>query len=125
MIRLATVFSGIGAIEQALKRMQVEHQIVFACDNSDVDILSKDVGMDVDAICSELGFLDNKIKEIFDNDEVQDLYKNQLLGMLNEANTEYQNLVSCIINTKLDKVTINNVLTSITESYDVKKNTLL
>lgn len=124
MIRLATVFSGIGAIEQALKRMQVEHQIVFACDNGDVDILSKDVGMDVDAICSELRFLDNKIKEIFDNDEVQDLYKNQLLGMLNEANTEYQNLVSCIINTKLDKVTINNVLTTITESYDVKKTRL-
>lgn len=124
MIRLATVFSGIGAIEQALKRMQVEHQIVFACDNGDVDILSKDVGMDVDAICSELRFLDNKIKEIFDNDEVQDLYKNQLLGMLNEANTEYQNLVSCIINTKLDKVTINNVLTTITESHDVKKTRL-
>ena len=124
MIRLATVFSGIGAIEQALKRMQLEHQIVFACDNGDVDILSKDVGMNIDAICSELRFLDNKIKEIFDNNEVQDLYKNQLLGMLNEANTEYQNLVSCIINTKLDKVTINNVLATITESYDVKKTRL-
>ena len=124
MIKLATVFSGIGAIEQALKRMQLEHQIVFACDNGDVDILSKDVGMNIDAICSELRFLDNKIKEIFDNDEVQDLYKNQLLGMLNEANTEYQNLVSCIINTKLDKVTINNVLATITESYDIKKTRL-
>lgn len=118
------MFSGIGAIEQALKRMQLEHQIVFACDNGDVDILSKDVGMNIDAICSELRFLDNKIKEIFDNDEVQDLYKNQLLGMLNEANTEYQNLVSCIINTKLDKVTINNVLATITESYDIKKTRL-
>ncbi len=33
MLRLATVFSGIGAIEHALKRMGVAHEIVFACDN--------------------------------------------------------------------------------------------
>jgi DNA (cytosine-5)-methyltransferase 1 len=32
-IRLATVFSGIGAIEQAFKRIQMSHKIVFACDN--------------------------------------------------------------------------------------------
>ena len=33
--RLATVFSGIGAIEQALIRTHVDHEIVFACDNGD------------------------------------------------------------------------------------------
>lgn len=42
MVRLATVFSGIGAIEQALKQMGIEHEIVFACDNGerylDVDV---------------------------------------------------------------------------------------
>ena len=32
---LATVFSGIGAIEQALLRKHVDHEIVFACDNGD------------------------------------------------------------------------------------------
>ncbi len=37
-IRLATAFSGIGAIEQAFKRMNVDHEIVFACDNGDIDI---------------------------------------------------------------------------------------
>lgn len=36
MIRLATVFSGIGAIEQALIRLGIEHRIVFGCDNGDV-----------------------------------------------------------------------------------------
>ena len=41
MIRLATVFSGIGAIEHALNRMGVDNKIVFACDNGDVDILRK------------------------------------------------------------------------------------
>lgn len=37
-IRLATVFSGIGAIEFALKRMNLDHEIVFACDNGDREI---------------------------------------------------------------------------------------
>lgn len=38
MIRLGTVFSGIGSIENALKRMNIEHNIVFACDNGDIEI---------------------------------------------------------------------------------------
>lgn len=37
-IRLATVFSGIGAIEFALRRLNIEHEIVFACDNGEVEI---------------------------------------------------------------------------------------
>lgn len=32
-LRIATVFSGIGAFEQALERLNIEHEIVFACDN--------------------------------------------------------------------------------------------
>ena len=36
MIRLATVFSGIGAIEQAMLQKELEHEIVFACDNGDI-----------------------------------------------------------------------------------------
>lgn len=32
-IRLATVFSGIGAVEHALQRMNIPTEIVFACDN--------------------------------------------------------------------------------------------
>lgn len=38
MLKLATAFSGIGAIEQALKRLTIEYQIEFACDNGDVEI---------------------------------------------------------------------------------------
>lgn len=38
MLKLGTVFSGIGAIEQALKRMNINHEIEFACDNGDIDV---------------------------------------------------------------------------------------
>lgn len=35
MIKVATVFSGIGAAEHALKQMGAAHRIVFACDNGE------------------------------------------------------------------------------------------
>ena len=37
-IRLGTVFSGIGAIEQAMKRLGINHEIIFACDNGNITI---------------------------------------------------------------------------------------
>lgn len=37
-MRLATVFSGIGAIEQSLRRLGIDYEVVFACDNGDVEL---------------------------------------------------------------------------------------
>ena len=37
-MKLATVFSGIGSIEQALRRLGIDYDIVFACDNGDVEL---------------------------------------------------------------------------------------
>lgn len=41
-VRIATVFSGIGSAEFALKRMGVDHKVVFACDSGEVDLLDDD-----------------------------------------------------------------------------------
>ena len=38
MIRLGTLFSGIGAIEQALNLMNIDHANVFACDNGELEL---------------------------------------------------------------------------------------
>lgn len=38
MIKLATLFSGIGAVEQALIRLNKDYEIVFACDNGEIEI---------------------------------------------------------------------------------------
>lgn len=38
MIRLGTLFSGIGAIEQALILMSIDHVNVFACDNGELEL---------------------------------------------------------------------------------------
>ena len=38
MIRLGTLFSGIGAIEQTLNLMSIDHANVFACDNGELEL---------------------------------------------------------------------------------------
>lgn len=96
MIKLATVFSGIGAIEHALQRMQLDHKIVFACDNGDVEILTKEIGMNIDEIGTELNALSKIIENIQFNNEIEDLYKNQLDGMLREALNEYDTVLEKI-----------------------------
>ncbi|WP_373402593.1 DNA cytosine methyltransferase [Candidatus Phytoplasma solani] len=37
-IKLATVFSGIGAIEQAFMKQKIDHEIIFACDNGEITL---------------------------------------------------------------------------------------
>lgn len=41
-LQVATIFSGIGAAEFALRRLNVPHDIVFACDNGEIDMLRPD-----------------------------------------------------------------------------------
>lgn len=62
MLKIATVFSGIGAIEHALERMGVEYQIELACDNGEVDILKKDVEDSILAIDAEIRDLQEKLE---------------------------------------------------------------
>jgi len=67
-IKVATVFSGIGAIEQALKRLNYEHEVAFACDNGNIEI-------DIDA--------DYELDKIRKMDLIQDKkkYANDLYKM--------------------------------------------
>ena len=61
-LRLATVFSGIGAIEHALERLRLPHKIVFACDNGDVDILSHEVAAAIPDMERELAKLQETVE---------------------------------------------------------------
>ena len=121
MIKLATVFSGIGAIEHALQRMQIRNEIVFACDNGDVAILTKKIGMNIDEIGNELKSLSKIIKKIQFNDEVEDLYKNQLDGMLTEALNEYETVL-CKIDSfpKQDSELVEKILKNVISMKGVK-----
>jgi DNA (cytosine-5)-methyltransferase 1 len=66
-MKVATLFSGIGAFEYALNKMKIEHEVVFACDNG-----NRDINYDVDVELS-------KIKSMVSIDEklnyVEELYR--------------------------------------------------
>ena len=64
MIRFVTVFSGIGAIEHTLDRMNIAHRIVFACDSGDIDIFTKEIEVNICAIDRELKNLIHLIRQI-------------------------------------------------------------
>lgn len=120
MIKLATVFSGIGAIEHALDRMGLQHQIVFACDNGDVDILNKEVAVNIDDVGAELKHLKKTISTIGLDSEVEDLYKMQLVGMLHEASAEYEVTLKSIQDIPEHKSRLSDTLAEIIAMPDLK-----
>lgn len=123
MIKLATVFSGIGAIEHALKRMGVEHEIVFACDNGDVDILSKDIPLDVEEINSELIGLETLIKKIKIKNDEDIVYKEELELMLIRTKEEFFQLKEelCVGDNILIRERMLRVLKNVVNMESVKK----
>jgi len=76
MIRLATLFSGIGAIEQAFLKQNIEHKIVFACDNGE----------------RELNYSKEEILEKIDSMSLEEKneYINSLYDSLKKTNCMYQ-----------------------------------
>lgn len=52
-VKVGTVFSGIGAFEQALEILNVPHEIVFACDNGNIlleDIMKEEEKLKLEAV---------------------------------------------------------------------------
>lgn len=96
MLKVATVFSGIGAIEHALKRSNIDHEIIFACDNGDVDILSKEIPNNITEMNNEINNLNSIIQNIktVSSDELD--IKNKLSDDLNKTkeklDEEFSNL---------------------------------
>ena len=66
VISIATVFSGIGAPEQALNKLGVESKVVFACDNGEIEL-----DISSDEIKKQITNLGQKDKSSF----VKDLYR--------------------------------------------------
>lgn len=144
MIKLATVFSGIGAIEHALDRMNLEHEIIFACDNGDVDILSKKINTNINNINLEIKELENLIREINIKNENDDEYVAHLNLELESVINDYQTflievklsddlpyLSYKLISSALDRDYLNKSTKKIYEDwiksyectpYDIKKN---
>ena len=122
MIKLATVFSGIGSVEHALNRMNIDTEIVFACDNGDIDVLSKKIDVHIDRIEDELIDLKSLIENMQFCDE--DDYEKQLISMLNLAENEFKNQKDFLklINIGGYEKKVINVLDIILKSSNLNKS---
>lgn len=123
MLKLATVFSGIGAIEHALDRMNIEHKIVFACDNGDVKLEMPKVKIDIDSIETELQSLKKKVKsfnsELIDEESVD--YAAQLDVMLTGVENE---LIKLLDRLQIDDDDIDTVNEAVCDSKTVLINAI-
>lgn len=122
-MRVGTVFSGIGSIEHALLRMNIDHELVFACDNGDVDIFTKKIDVSINAIEEEFCYLE-KLVQKYDPVSVQDhVYKNELESSLTSNQKKYEkicNILDAAFN-EHPKSYIYVVLEKIAVQKDIKK----
>ena len=96
-MKLATVFSGIGSIEQSLKRLGKDYEIVFACDNGDVE-LNLLSGKDLEDY-TKLTKLRSK-KQLHDPEEIKRL---ELLGKKENSIAEDIRTKICTMKSKTEK----------------------
>lgn len=93
MLRLATLFSGIGAIEQALKIMNIDYEIKFACDNGERELPFKKE--EIDKIIKKMSnkqkkeYIDNLYKETGKENLMQ---KSYMLNYNVDENNFYQDV---------------------------------
>jgi DNA (cytosine-5)-methyltransferase 1 len=57
-LKVATVFSGIGSFEFALKRLDIDHEILFSCDNGGIEI-----DIDVDSEFDKVKAMNDPLKK--------------------------------------------------------------
>ncbi|KEH95784.1 DNA (cytosine-5-)-methyltransferase [Clostridium novyi] len=131
MLKLATVFSGIGAIEHALKRMGIKYRIIFACDNGDVNIFKKNIGLNFKEINNELIRLKNIIKNIdvkieSDYEYLADLeeHLNRIKSKVSELKNEcrYIELDIPLVLKDLDDEKLKKKIESVCKEYENYKN---
>ena len=77
-IRLATVFSGIGAVEQAFEKIDIPYEIVFACDNGERELEA--TFDEINSHCVEMNYKEK-------TEYVKFLYNN--LKKVNHVKTSY------------------------------------
>lgn len=101
LIRLATCFSGIGAMEYALKRMGINYKIVFACDNGEIKPFSKSISDDINE-------MQNIIKELYVIvANIKDkTYKIEFENNLQHITLLLNNLLKCVDNIFNDEILI-------------------
>lgn len=114
MLKIATVFSGIGAIEHSLERMGIDHEVVFASDNGDLNISSKKIDDNISDIEIEFKELFDIIKDLSGRVEEDDDIKD-LINILQKYKGKYNNIFNKLSNLDFIKLDLafRNIMTQI------------
>ena len=92
MLKLATVFSGIGAIEHALERMGTEYEVVFASDNGGLMPFHKNMKFSKKEIENEIDYIKNSLNRLSGFEEYSLNIIESKLDLI-DANINYINKV--------------------------------
>lgn len=119
-LKVGTTFSGIGAIEHALERLNINHKIIFACDNGGNSLCTKKVTDRFSVIDNEINFIFNHIKNLKLNNDKS--YKIKLHDDLDKIKLQYNVILSNkILKTfSKSKIIIDSLLTELKASNDIK-----
>nr|WP_269206390.1 DNA (cytosine-5-)-methyltransferase [Clostridium botulinum] len=122
-LRVATVFSGIGAIEHALSRMKINHEIVFASDNGGVNIFEKKINYDFNSIKNQIEILKTIIAEVslFDQDD----YVIKLNLNLQGIEKNYHKTKGEVKSLSINNIVMDAVNQTIQELSEKQKNNAL
>ncbi len=119
-MKLATVFSGIGAIEQALHRLGIDYEIVFACDNGDVELNLLE-GKELDDY--------TKLKKLRSKKQLkklEDIERLEKLGLKeNQIAEDYRNQIQLMPNKITKKEFVDNLYRTKSRQTNFVKQTYL
>ncbi len=105
MIKLATVFSGIGSVEWALKRLNVPYEIVFACDNGEIDLkVDEQITRDKIKSLSTLEEQKKYIDDLLINNRKRNFVKETYLANYNLSLDRFHHDVRFIDGTKYNDI---------------------
>lgn len=105
MIKLATVFSGIGAVEWALKRLNIDYEIVFACDNGEIDLGIDELEFrEKIKECKTLKEQKDLVDEVLKTKKRKNFVKETYLANYNISNDRFHHDVRFIDGTKYNNV---------------------
>lgn len=108
-IRVGTLFSGIGAFEQALKQLNIPHEIKFACDNGEVELIPLDAPER-----KEYKRLEKKLKELDETEKERYTFlKGEIEGAVSHIRSRSMGLNS--------KVELHDYVSSVYKLYGADK----
>ena len=109
ILRVGTLFSGIGAFEEALRQLNVPHEIKFACDNGEIELVPLDR---LDRW--EYKRLDRRVRSLNDEEKQRyDTLRNKIDGAIDHIRTYALSLET--------KEQINKYISRIYKLYEADK----